>query len=581
MMEMVILIGGTLLVTLLSHVEGQTLSLQGSSSSVLLGDSFQFTCTVTGGGPLQGTLSFQRGAGATPYRPCIVNSRTCAQFTGDPGYSCGCVTGQTKIFYTNITAVSRNDSNNWTCQDSNSISNTISVDVQYAPVITSVPSNKDVTENTSPNIDCSSNITPGNPSTTSYRWTGPGGYSKDGAVLDRPITRTQGGEYICTASNTAGLSDTAQVNINVQDAPVITSVPSNKDVAENTSPNIDCSSNITPGKPSTTSYRWTGPGGYSKDGAVLDRPITRTQGGVYICTASNTPGLSDTAQVNINVQYAPVITSVPSNKDVTEKTSPNIDCSSNITPGNPSTTSYRWTGPGGYSKDGAVLDRPVTRTQGGVYICTASNTAGLSDTAQVNINVPYAPVITSVPSNKDVTENTSPNINCSSNITPGNPSTTSYRWTGPGGYSKDGAVLDRPVTRTQGGVYSCTASNAAGLSDTAQVNVNVQYADTPRLTVSMPQVQENGTVYLACSVTSSPTAQMTIRHMDNDSFLLTEETNSAKFVIHRVQCLQNGTYQCSADNSQIPGAKTTSASLDVLCYPRRDFRKKFRSNSNM
>ncbi|XP_046543340.1 hemicentin-1-like isoform X4 [Haliotis rubra] len=477
------------------HTQCQTLSLQGSSSSVLLGDSFQFTCTVTGGGPLQGTLSFQRGAGATPYRPCIVNSRTCAQFTGDPGYSCGCVTGQTKIFYTNITAVSRNDSNNWTCQDSNSISNTISVDVQYAPVITSVPSNKDVTENTSPNIDCSSNITPGNPSTTSYRWTGPGGYSKDGAVLDRPITRTQGGEYICTASNTAGLSDTAQVNI--------------------------------------------------------------------------------------NVQYAPVITSVPSNKDVTEKTSPNIDCSSNITPGNPSTTSYRWTGPGGYSKDGAVLDRPVTRTQGGVYICTASNTAGLSDTAQVNINVPYAPVITSVPSNKDVTENTSPNINCSSNITPGNPSTTSYRWTGPGGYSKDGAVLDRPVTRTQGGVYSCTASNAAGLSDTAQVNVNVQYADTPRLTVSMPQVQENGTVYLACSVTSSPTAQMTIRHMDNDSFLLTEETNSAKFVIHRVQCLQNGTYQCSADNSQIPGAKTTSASLDVLCYPRRDFRKKFRSNSNM
>ncbi|XP_046558842.1 hemicentin-1-like, partial [Haliotis rubra] len=434
----------------------------------------------------------------------------------------------------------------WTCQYSNVNSNTISLDVQYAPVITSVPSSKDVTENTSPNIDCSSNITPGNPSTTSYRWTGPGGYSKGGAVLDRPVTRTQVGVYICTASNTAGLSDTAQVNVNVQYAPVITSIPSNKVVTENTSPNIDCSSNITPGNPSTTSYRWTGPGGYSKDGAVLDRPVTRTQGGDYICTASNTAGLSATAQVNINVQYAPVITSVPSNKDVTENTSPNIDCSSNITPGNPSTTSYRWTGPGGYSKDGAVLDRRVTRTEGGMYICTASNTAGLSDTAQVNVNVQYAPVITSVPSNKDVTENTSPNIDCSSKITPGNPSTTSYRWTGPGGYSKDGAVLDRRVTRTEGGVYICTTSNTAGLSDTAQVNVNVQYAPVITSVPSNKDVTENTSPNIDCSSNITPGNPSTT------SYRWTGPGGYSKdgAVLDRpVTRTQGGVYSCTASNT--------------------------------
>ncbi|XP_046543343.1 hemicentin-1-like [Haliotis rubra] len=431
----------------------------------------------------------------------------------------------------------------------------------YAPVITSVPSNKDVTENTSPNIDCSSNITPGNPSTTSYRWTGPGGYSKDGAVLDRPVTRTQGGVYICTASNTPGLSDTAQVNVNVPYAPVITSVPSNKDVTENTSPIIDCSSNITPGNPSTTSYRWTGPGGYSKDGAVLDRPVTRTQGGLYICTASNTAGLSDTAQVNINVQYAPVITSVPSNKDVTENTSPNIDCSSNITPGNPSTTSYRWTGPGGYSKDGAVLDRPVTRTQGGVYICTTSNTAGLSDTAQVNINVQYAPVITSVPSNKDVTENTSPNIDCSSNITPGNPSTTSYRWTGPGGYSKDGAVLDIPVTRTQGGVYICTASNTAGLSDTAQVNINVQYGPgtSVSITPSSPHtvVEGTGPVSIRCTADCNPSCGLQLKKGTTD-------VGQGQVTLDKVNRAHAGDYTCEAEN--VIGRASKQFTL-VVHYP--------------
>ncbi|XP_048239285.1 B-cell receptor CD22-like [Haliotis rufescens] len=172
-----------------------------------------------------------------------------------------------------------------------------------------------------------------------------------------------------------------------KDAPAIITVPTNKNVIENARPDIDCSSNITPGNPSTTRYRWTGPGEYSKDGAVLDRLVNRNQGGMYTCTATNTAGLSDTAQANINVQYAPVIADLPPNNNVIENASPDIDCSSNITPGNPSTTRFRWTGPGEYSKDGAVLDRLVKRNQGGMYTCTATNNAGLSDTAKVNINV--------------------------------------------------------------------------------------------------------------------------------------------------------------------------------------------------
>ncbi|XP_046552906.1 B-cell receptor CD22-like [Haliotis rubra] len=495
----------------ITHVKGQTPSLQGSSSTVVRGDTFQFTCTVAGGGgSLQGGLNFQR---ERLFAPCTVNAGTCIQFTNLAGYTCECVGGQTRVFYMNITSVSTGDGGTWRCQYSNSISNSISLDVLYGPGITSVPTNRQIIENASPDIDCSSNITAGNPSTTtSYTWTGPGGYSKDGAVLDRLINRNQGGLYTCTATSTAGLSDTAQVNVTVQYASTITSVPTNMNVTEKASPGIDCSSNITPGNPSTTRYSWTGPGGYSKNGAVLDRLINRNQGGVYTCTATNTAGLSDTAQVNINVQYAPEITSVPTNMNVTENASSGIDCSSNITPGNPSTTRYRWTGPGGYSKDGAVLDRLVTRNQGGVYTCSATNTAGLSDTAQVNVNVHYAPEITSVPTSMNVTENASPGIDCSSNITPGNPSTTRYRWTGPGGYSKDGAVLDRLVTRNQGGVYTCSATNTAGLSDTAQVNVNVQYRPQRDMQKQFsPTIirQMNDTAAMVATAVSDPLPQFT------------------------------------------------------------------------
>ncbi|XP_071086141.1 B-cell receptor CD22-like [Haliotis cracherodii] len=375
----------------ITHVKGQTLRLQDSSSSAVRNETFQFTCTVTGSGSLQGGLSFQRGTGISVNAPCIVNAGTCREFSTLSGYTCECVSGQTRVFYLNITSVSTDDEGTWRCQYSDVNSNTINLDVLYGPGITSVPTFKQVIENASPGIDCSRNITSGNPSTTSYKWTGPGGYTKDGAVLDRLVNRNQGGMYTCTATNTAGLSDTAQVNVTVQYAPSITAVPTNKNVTEKAGPDIDCSSNTTPGNPSTTRYRWTGPGGYSKDGAVLDRLVNRNQGGMYTCTATNTAGLSDTAQVNIDIHYAPAIAYLPPYNNLIENASPYIDCSSNISSGNPSTTRYRWTGPEGYSKDGAVLDRLVNRNQGGMYTCTATNTAGLSDTAQVKINVQYRP----------------------------------------------------------------------------------------------------------------------------------------------------------------------------------------------
>ncbi|XP_046552907.1 uncharacterized protein LOC124262449 [Haliotis rubra] len=203
----------------IAHVNGQTLSLQSLPSAAVRDDTFQFTCTVTGGGSLLGTLTFQR---VGTFISCVVNAGTCGQLNSLPGYTCGCVSGQTRVFYMNIASVTTDDGGTWRCQYSasniniNSISNSISLEVLYGPGITSVPTHRQVIENASPDIDCSSNITPGKPSTTRYRWTGPGGYSKNGAVLDRLVTRNQGGVYTCTATNTAGLSDTAQVNIYVQ-----------------------------------------------------------------------------------------------------------------------------------------------------------------------------------------------------------------------------------------------------------------------------------------------------------------------------------------------------------------------------
>ncbi|XP_071095627.1 cell adhesion molecule CEACAM2-like [Haliotis cracherodii] len=211
------------------------------------------------------------------------------------------------------------------------------------------------------------------------------------------VTSSYAGTYRCEVS---GLSDTGQVSVtaSVLSVPSISGLPPSYTVIESSRLRIDCSTYTTPGDPPTTSYTWTCCGSTVSTGTVLDRSsISRSQGGNYTCTASNSGG-SDSASVNVDVQYAPSISGLRTAQNVTEFSNLSMDCSTYTTPGNPPTTSYTWTYGGSTVSTGAVLDRSrISRSQGGSYTCTVSNTLTPSGGSQqqgttafqVNVNVQY------------------------------------------------------------------------------------------------------------------------------------------------------------------------------------------------
>ncbi|XP_067681107.1 nephrin-like isoform X2 [Haliotis asinina] len=310
--------------------------------------------------------------------------------------------------------------------------------------------------------------------------------------------------------------------------------------------------------------------------------VTPCHAGTYACAVDELSG-SAYVEVNATILYAPSISGLPSIVQVIELSRLRIDCSTYTTPGNPSTTTYRWTDSGSTAITGAVLDRSnISRHQGGIYICTASNTQG-SASATVNVDILYAPSTSGLRDLYKVNESSRLRIDCSTYTTPGNPSTTTYRWTYGGSTISNGAVLDRGnISRSQVGYYICTASNTltpSGGSEqqgtaTARVSVDVQYLDTPVLVFEKSNVSENDSLTLNCNVMSHPAAELTVRNVDNDTTVAEGDTNAISYTI-RVQCLHNGTFVCLAYNRHTRTTTRAFYDLVVLCAPRLDTRIPF------
>ncbi|XP_046572664.1 hemicentin-2-like isoform X2 [Haliotis rubra] len=304
--------------------------------------------------------------------------------------------------------------------------------------------------------------------------------------------------------------------------------------------------------------------------------VTSSYAGTYRCEVS---GLAESgyADVTASVLNPPSISGLPSTQTVTEFSNLRIDCSTYTTPGNPPTTSYTWTYGGSTVSTGAVLDRRnISRSQGGDYTCTASNSQG-SDSASVNVDVRYGPgtsvTITPSGSLERVEGSGAFTATCTAMC---NPNCT-ITWRKDNRDRPPGQISISNVSRIDQGTYTCQAQNGVGASQQKSITLVVYYLDSPRLTFSKSEVMENGTVTVDCDVDSNPTVEMTVTNVDNNTVLVQMNTNTLSHTIQRAQCLHNGSFVCSADNRKTGTVNQTTKSLNVLCSPRDDFRKQLNS----
>ncbi|XP_048240957.1 carcinoembryonic antigen-related cell adhesion molecule 5-like [Haliotis rufescens] len=186
--------------------------LAGSSSYAVLGQSFRFTCTVTGSSTGQ-LLTFKRDYGDV----CTVSLNPCQQFSAPPGYTCPC--GQSGVYNMDITSVSQRDERRWECVLSQT-SNNIILPVYYGPfnnVTLDKPSPLTLTEDVTVSLTarCSADCKPA----CSYIWMKGTQQVSDNRVLPvGSFKRGQGGDYRCEARNTAtgAAADSQTLTVNVQ-----------------------------------------------------------------------------------------------------------------------------------------------------------------------------------------------------------------------------------------------------------------------------------------------------------------------------------------------------------------------------
>lgn len=214
-----------------------------------------------------------------------------------------------------------------------------------------------------------------------YAWSGPGGFNSSQQNPMRYIANTgQGGIYTVTVTNSDGCSNTASVNLVVNQTP-------NGTIGA--SPNPICVGNTLQLTASGgDSYQWSGPQGFTS--TQQNPSITNfqlNQSGAYYVTISNGNGCSQTLFVKVvglSLPFAAI------------KYEQNTACvGSDLQLYGEGIGYYNWSGPNGFtSTDKNPVIPNVTASNSGIYQLIVTGPNGCSTTTEINIVIHDLPDLT-------------------------------------------------------------------------------------------------------------------------------------------------------------------------------------------
>ncbi|KAJ8313319.1 hypothetical protein KUTeg_009105 [Tegillarca granosa] len=216
----------------------------------------------------------------------------------------------------------------------------------------------------------------------------------------------------------------------------------------------------------------------------------------------------------------------------------------------------------------------ASKSDGGEYTCTGILLNGSSVSVKKTIDIHYISEAKITPSYRPyIVSIYQVNIQLVCDVD-GNP-TPSFKWTKGNSTSELSTSSNYKipsVLKSTAGTYSCTAKNPAG-SKNSKLEIIVQYSPIVEFLIDGGQNKAEGErVDFRCTVDSNPKADITIRSVENETFSYAiEDGSSLNATIEKVDCLDAGSYQCSANNS-IGKVSTNIKNLFVRCKPRLDHR---------
>ncbi|KAL3860940.1 hypothetical protein ACJMK2_007035, partial [Sinanodonta woodiana] len=321
--------------------------------------------------------------------------------------------------------------------------------------------------------------------------------------------------------------------------------------------------------------------------------VSRNNAVIHTCTATNnmvptngSPQIGlDSRQLLIDVLYSPIVNNFTSPLNAIEGKPLEVICSAD---GNPS-PQMSWN-PEGDDKvnKSRLYYSAISRNKAVVHTCTATNnmipTTGSpqrgSSYKELLIDVLYPPTVSNFELPVEAIEGKPLEVICSAD---GNPS-PQLSWN-PEGDDKvnKSRLYYSAISRDKTFLHRCTATNhmipTTGShqtgSDYKELLINVLYnasiyGFTSKDNIS--NVNENGSLQLQCQVDSNPYSVISL-YLENDLKLKVENAMSLNYT-KRAECLDAGTYICSAKNKIMNGtAVSKSIQINVTCYPRLDNRR--------
>ncbi|XP_043301913.1 basement membrane-specific heparan sulfate proteoglycan core protein isoform X5 [Cervus canadensis] len=387
----------------------------------------------------------------------------------------------------------------------------------------------------------------------------------DTLIIPR-VAQQDSGQYICNASSPAGHAE-ATVVLHVESPPYATTVPEQASVRAGEAVQLQCLAHGTP----PLTFQWSRVGGRLPAGAVtrnellLFEAATPEDSGRYRCQVTNKVGLAEAfAQVLVRGPSGSLpATPAPAGPSPTVQVTPQLETKSIgasvefhcVVPSDPG-TQLRWVKEGGPLPPGHSVHDGVLRIQNldqncqGTYVCQAQGPWGQAQaSAQLVVQALPSVLINIRTSVQSVVVGHAVEFEC---LALGDPK-PQVTWSKVGGRLRPGIVQSGGVVRiahvelADAGQYRCTATNAAG---STQSHVLLLVQALPQIsTPPEVRVPAGSTAVFPCMVSGYPAPEITWSKVDGnlppDSRL-----ENHMLLLPSVRPQDAGTYVCTASNRQ-------------------------------